>query len=119
MPGRLPMRPILPLPPANDDDLLSWARAFHDELGVRLYESIARQLTFSVNNVGSASFGAADTSNAVAFEGREFDAGYRVTLTPSWNTKLWYSALAVTGFTINASDAPGGAGGTVVWTVIR
>lgn len=137
--GKLPNRPFLPLPPEQRravfarlqgtpqerglqdqvDALFYWAHRFHDAIGTSFFDTLSKLLVFNTTNTGTAAFGAADTSKAVTFEGREPDTAYQLALSPNWNAALWWSAKTVTGFTINASAAPGGAGGSANWTVIR
>lgn len=130
--GKLPTRPFLPKPlpdwrksdetPVLADGvqaLMVWSRRFHDALANTLWDTLAKVLVFGVSNTGSASFGAADTTNTVTFGGREIDTNYQIALSPSWNATVWWTAKSVTGFTITASVAPGGAGGTVDWTLAR
>ena len=130
--GKLSTRPFLPLPipewrsseePAKVaeavKDLITWSRRFHDAVANSLWDSLAKVLVFTVSNTGYASFGAADTTKAVAFEGRELDVSYQVAVTSSWDTRAWVTSKAVTGFTITVSTAPGGAGGTVDWIMAR
>lgn len=130
--GKLSTRPFLPLPlpewrrseePAKVADevqrLTTWSRRFHDAVANTLWDTLAKVLVFIVSNTGQASFGAADTTKAVAFDGRELDTSYQVAVTPSWDTRVWVTSKAVTGFTITVSTAPGGAGGTVDWTLAR
>lgn len=130
--GKLSTRPFLPLPlpegrrseePAALADavkgLTTWSHRFHDAVANSLWDSLAKVLIFNVSNTGQASFGAADTTKAVAFEGRELDVSYQIAFGPSWDTRVWYTSKAVTGFTINVSTVPGGSGGTMDWTIVR
>ena len=131
--GKLPTRPFLPKPPQERPqvseeprelavivkELSSWSRRFYDTVATTLWDALAKVLVFNVSNTNQASFGAAETSKAVAFDGRELDTSYQVSYGPSWNTKVWTTSKAVTGFTINVSDAPGGAGGTMDWSLCR
>jgi hypothetical protein len=100
-------------------DLTVWARRFHDAIAITLWGTLAKVLVFIVSNSSFATFGAADTTKAVAFEGRELDTSYQVAVTPSWDTRVWVTGKTVTGFTITVSTGPGGAGGTVDWSVVR
>ena len=68
---------------------------------------------------GETAVGAAETTVAVLFQSALEDADYVPLLVPSWNANLAVSGLAATGFTIVASAAPGGAGGTVRWVIVR
>lgn len=99
--------------------LVTWSRRFHDAVANSLWDTLAKVLVFIVSNTGQASFGAADTTKAVAFEGRELDTSFQVAVTPSWDTRVWVTSKAATGFTITVSTAPGGAGGTVDWILAR
>ena len=131
--GKLPTRPFLPTPPQERrqvgetpkelavaiQQLSDWSSRFHDAFANTIWDMLSRVIVFIVSNTGQAAFAAVDTTDVVAFEGRELDTGYQIALTPSWNTKVWYTSKAVTGFTINASDAPGWAGGTVDWSLFR
>ena len=129
--GKIPTRPFLPKLPPNWQrneaptsladtvkELNEWSRLFHEAIATTLW-TISKVLVFAVSNTNAASFGAATTSVAVVFDGRETDAGYQVLLTPSWDTRVWWSSKTVTGFTITVSTAPGGSGGTVDWIVTR
>ena len=130
--GKLSTRPFLPLPPPERrrseeaprladavQELTTWARRFHDAIATTVWDTLAKVLVFTVSNTAQATLGAADTSAAVAFEGRELDTSYQVALTPSWDTRVWVTGKSVTGFTIHVSTAPGGTGGTVDWTIAR
>lgn len=130
--GKLSLRPFLPMPPTEQvrsedavvmadqvKELTTWARRFHDAIATTVWDTLAKVLVFTVSNTGQASIGAAETSKAVAFEGRELDVSYQVAVTPSWDTRVWVTSKAVTGFTINLSTAPGGGGGTVDWSLVR
>lgn len=105
-------------PSVTADQMLSYLQDL-DRSIIDIELEDRRRLQVFVNQRGSAAFGAADTAVAVAFESDEADSDYVVFFSPSWNTKVWYSAVASTGFTMNASDAPGGAGGTVKWMLAR
>lgn len=130
--GKLSTRPFLPKPPrerrrsedvvATADavqELNTWARRFHDAVANTLWDLLAKNLVYIVSNSGTAVIGAAETTHAVTFDGRELDAGYRVTTTPSWDTRVWVTGKSVAGFTLNLSAAPGGSGGDVDWSVVR
>lgn len=117
--GKLTVRPTIGNPPMTEADLLRWAKDFHQTFSTTIWDQLQKAIPFKVNNSGTASFGAADTSKAVTFDGREDDTSYQIDLSPNWNAVLWWSAKTVTGFTINASAAPGGGGGTVDWGIKR
>lgn len=129
--GKLSARPLLPKSLANWHkseqptalagavaELTTWSRNFHDAIASALW-TISKVLVFAISNTSSVAFGAATTSVAVVFDGRELDASYQVVLTPSWDTRVWWSNKAVTGLTITVSTAPGGAGGTVDLVILR
>ena len=131
--GKLATRPFLPKPPqerpriseepaevaAVVKELSEWSRRFHDAVANALWDTLAKVLVFIVSNSGSASFGAAEVTKAVAFDGRELDTSYQIAVCPSWDTRVWFTGKAVTGFTLNVSTAPGGAGGTIDWSISR
>lgn len=110
--------PALPDLPSAEPEILNWIQAF-DRAMADSIASVSRLVQAYVELSGLAAFGAAVTTLAIAFETPTADANYGVALTPSWNAATWYTGLATTGFTINASAAPGGGGGTVTWAVVR
>ncbi len=116
--SRLPRMASLPALPKADPDLRGYG-VFLDRAISDFYDTLAERLQFSIVLLGSASFGAAETTNAVSFGTDLEDADYTPLAIPSWNAVIWYTSLAVGGFTLNASAAPGGAGGTVKWVAIR
>jgi hypothetical protein len=48
----------------------------------------------------------------------EPDANYAVIVTPAWNTAVWVTQKATTGFTINFGAAPGAAS-PLDWCMVR
>jgi hypothetical protein len=64
---------------------------------------------------------AAAVVKAIAFaDGKnEPDVNYAVLAAPSWNTTVWVTAKATTGFTLNFGTAAPGGGGFVDYSVIR
>ena len=115
---RLPRQPNLPVLPSQPEQILVYLTSL-DRAIVDFYGRLAERLQQFVEIAESTTFGAADTSATVSFGSGLADADYVVVATPSWNTKLWVTSVATSGFTLNVSDAPGGGGGTVRWAVIR
>lgn len=115
---RLQRLPNLPDLPTRDDQILAYLvklnQAINDFYG-RLAERL--QHFVEITDPSETAFGAADTSSVITFGSGLADDAYVVLTSPSWNTKIWVSAITTDGFTINASDAPGGGGGTVRWAI--
>jgi hypothetical protein len=116
--GRLRRRPSMPDLPQRDDQVVLYLPQL-DRAVVDIYGDLAELLQFHTALAGQATFGAAVTIVNVLFDSTLEDQLYQPTMTPSWDTRLWVTSILATGFTINASTAPGGAGGTVYWTVSR
>lgn len=49
---------------------------------------------------------------------QEPDANYAVIVTPAWNTSVWVTNKATTGFTVNFGTAPG-ANSSLDWFIVR
>jgi len=59
-----------------------------------------------------------DTSMAITFGTAMPDANYGVLALPDWNTTLYLSALAASGFTLAFGTAPTGTGHKVRYLVV-
>jgi hypothetical protein len=114
---RFQRQPNLPPLPTQPEQVLAYLASL-DRAIVDFYGRLAERVQHFVEITDATAFGAADTVVTIAFNSALADATYAVTGTPSWNTKLWVTDLATTGFTLRVSDAPGGAGGTVRWIVV-
>jgi hypothetical protein len=116
--GGLRRRPDLPVPPAELDRVVPYL-VLLDKAITDFYDELSRRLQSYVSFLTTVSFGATDTTKVITFASPLEDDAYIPLMVPSWNTRLWYSALSATGFTANASDAPGGTGGTVKVAIAR
>jgi hypothetical protein len=67
---------------------------------------------------GTATLAAATTTIAVTFPTAEADANYRIALEAPYNATLWVTDKTTTGFTINASVAPG-SNTVIAWLLWR
>ena len=115
---RLQRQPNLPVLPTQLAQVLGYLSAL-DRAIVDFHSRLAARVQQYIEIASTAAFGAATTSVAVSFGSSLADADYVVVATPGWNTKIWVTSLATSGFTITVSDAPGGGGGTVYWAVVR
>jgi hypothetical protein len=115
---RLQRQPNLPVLPVQPGQVVVYLASL-DRAIVDFYGRLAERLQHFVEVADTTTFGAADTVVAVVFSSALSDGEYVVTGTPSWNTKLWITGVATSGFTLRVSDAPGGAGGSVRWLVVR
>jgi hypothetical protein len=57
--------------------------------------------------------------NASSPSGVEDNANYTITVTPQWDTTVWVTNKATTGFTINFGTVAPGGGSFVDWQLIR
>ena len=115
---RLQRQPNLPVLPTRPDQIIAYLTSL-DRAIVDFYGRLAERLQHYVEVADTTAFGAATTTVAVTFGSDLSDTDYVVVATPGWNTKIWITSVATSGFTITVSDAPGGAGGDVRWAVIR
>lgn len=115
---RLQRQPNLPLLPAAPEGVIAYLWLL-DRAITDLYGVLAERLQTYTVLWGTAAFGAADTSIAVTFGSAMEDTNYVPLLVPSWNAATWYTSLGTGGFTVNASAAPGGGGGSVRWAALR
>ena len=115
---RLQRQPNLPVLPAQPDQIIGYLASL-DRAIVDFYGRLAERLQHFVEIADTTPFGAADTVVAVTFGSSVADTDFVVVATPSWNTKIWVTGVAVSGFTLRVSDAPGGGGGSVYWAIIR
>ena len=115
---KLQRQPNLPILPTKEDQVLAYLASL-DRAITDLYGRLAERLQSFVEIVDTTAFGAADTVVSVTFGSAVADDDYVVLATPDWNTKIWVTAVATSGFTLRVSDAPGGAGGTVRWAALR
>lgn len=113
-----PRRPPLPTPPADPALVVPYLKQL-DAAIVDSTDSERLRLQSYVSQFNATTFGAAVTSVAVTFGSAEPDADYMVVTQLAWNTKVWITSLASTGFTITVADAPGGSGLDIKWAVIR
>lgn len=115
---RLQRIPNLPIPPKNPDQVVSYLEAL-DRAIADFHDRLAERLQQFVEIASTTEFGAAETSVAVVFGTEVADDSYVVVATPGWDARMWVTAVSTAGFTLNASSAPGGAGGSVRWAVLR
>lgn len=75
---------------------------------------------FTVSGTGvNIAVGAAATSLAVTFAREEPDTNYGVLITPTWDTTLYVTNKATTGFTANFGTGAPGGGGFIDWATHR
>lgn len=115
---RLQRIPNLPILPREMEQVITYLEAL-DRAIADFHDRLAERLQQFVELASSTAFGAAETSVAVVFGTEVADDGYIVVATPGWDARIWVTGVTTAGFTLNASGAPGGAGSTVRWVVLR
>lgn len=111
-------RPDMPELPVDEEGVLVYLAAL-DKAIVKMYDEFAQRLQSYVVLIDTVQFGAAVTSVAFVFGSPLEDDQYTPIVTPTWDTKIWVTSIAATGFVINTSAAPGGAGLPVRVAVLR
>lgn len=76
-----------------------------------------RYLTQGGTGVDTSVAGGA-TTKAITFVRQEPDTSFGVVATPGWNTTVWVTAKAKTGFTLNFGTVPVGTK-TIDWVAFR
>lgn len=108
----------MPELPVDEEGVLVYLAAL-DKAIVKMYDEFAQRLQSYVVLIDTVQFGAAVTSVAFVFGSPLEDDQYTPIVTPTWDTKIWVTSIAATGFVINTSAAPGGAGLPVRVAVLR
>ncbi len=84
------------------------------------YDLPLNSATATYDDTGAAfdGFSRPPVSSAQTTSGAEVDANFSVTVAPQWNTTIWITSKATTGFRINFGTAPGSTT-ALDWQLIR
>lgn len=107
---------------ANDGDIeFQDFVFFRDGISVTLNASFQKNIIPHWKAVNQAVSSGA-TTLSVSFSGLSLndqnDASFAVLVTPQWDTTVWVTSKATTGFTINFGTAPG-ADSALDWLIVR